>query len=489
MKISTGPGHIFLQLVSDSWSTNNEAAAVAEITERGASTSKPKRTVPIGVNEQPVKIPLDAGEYTVRMYLPSGDVLAQSVRVGGNPDDLGHVGFDLPHSPREWLSFESALGAVQRLPDRARANALQAWRDTGESESSIERNRRGDRLTQAAKDYISGLASLDRISFGLFDPMSGRCQFSKVDLNRPLPEGRLSTKELIYWWTGAHGSDKASPLVPTIGDDRNMKFAATGSVENSFDFLSGERRAFATVADPASRSHFAVFPVGWVRTSRNSPGTPAEANVLMTAVIESIMRANDASEDAARWRCVPAVSDVEAMTYLGFLYSGQANAAEAMLDLATDFVYDKTLNPVAAAAGAFGLLAFKPPESGSRRASWQQWIRNLYTMFPRLPDGAIAMAQLYLRFGEGRSADEEIDVEILRGYVLDAVRRGLPYLSYGIRPLSEMLLMLVSDDQEHDRVGHPVEETRRARRMVQQLERLVSPGAFFTVLTTREETL
>jgi len=70
--------------------------------------------------------------------------------------------------------------------------------------------------------------------------------------------------------------------------------------------------------------------------------------------------------------------------------------------------------------------------------------------------------------------------------VLDAVRRGLPYLSYAIRPLSEMLLMLVSDDQEHKRTGPQVEETRRARRLVQQLERLVAPGAFFTVLETGE---
>jgi hypothetical protein len=174
------------------------------------------------------------------------------------------------------------------------------------------------------------------------------------------------------------------------------------------------------------------------------------------------------------------------MTYLGFLYSGQASAAEAMLDQATELLFEKTLNPVAAAAGAFGLLAFTPPESGSRRASWQQWIRNLCTMFPQLPDGAIARAQLYLRFGEGKAGVEELDVEMLRGYVLDAVRRGLPYLSYAIRPLSEMLLLLVSDDQEHKRKGPQVEDTRRARRLVQQLERLVAPGAFFTVLETGE---
>jgi hypothetical protein len=488
MKISTEPGRIFLQLVSDSWSTGNEAAAVAEITARGTSASKPKITMPIGVNNPPLAVPLDPGDYTVRMYLPSGDVLAESVTVGGEGENEEHVGFDLARSPHEWLSSETALGAVQRLPNAARAKALEAWRGIEGSVTSIENTNLAGRVTQAISDYSSGFASLERVSGRerVSSSMSGWCRYSKVDPKRPLPEGRLPTKELLRWWTGTPSSGQGVPLEITNHDDRNAKLSVSGGDELGFDLIAGQRRAFAAVIDPTKRWHYAVFPAGWVRTSRNSPGTPAQADLLMTVVIESVMRASEEAEEAARWRCSPAVSDVEAMTYLGFLYSGQASAAEAMLDQATELLFEKTLNPVAAAAGAFGLLAFTPPESGSRRASWQQWIRNLCTMFPQLPDGAIARAQLYLRFGEGKAGVEELDVEMLRGYVLDAVRRGLPYLSYAIRPLSEMLLLLVSDDQEHKRKGPQVEDTRRARRLVQQLERLVAPGAFFTVLETGE---
>jgi hypothetical protein len=316
--------------------------------------------------------------------------------------------------------------------------------------------------------------------------MSGKCRFTKVDPERRFPEGRLTTQELVRWWTGLPTNEPDFRLEITNHDDRNAKLSVPGGGDMRSDLIAGQRRAFAAVVDPTRRWHYAVFPAGWVLTSRNSPGTPAGANLLMTVVIESVMRASEDSEEAARWRCSPAVSDIEAMTYLGFLYSGQASAAEAMLDQASELLFEKTLNPVAAAAGAFGLLAFTPPESGSRRASWQQWIRNLYTLFPQLPDGSIAMAQLYLRFGEGKPGVEELDVEILRGYVLEGVRRGLPYLSYAIRPLSEMLLLLVGDDQENEREGPLVEDTRRARRLVQQLERLVAPGAFFTVLETGE---
>lgn len=488
MKISTEPGRIFLQLVSDSWGTGNEAAAVAEITARGTSTSQSKITMPIGVNNPPLAVPLDPGDYTVRMYLPSGDVLAESVTVGGEGENEEHVGFDLARSPHEWLSSETAFGAVQRLPNAVRSRALEAWRSIEGSVASVENANLAGRVSQAISDYSSGFASLERVSGRerVSSSMSGWCRYSKVDPKRPLPEGRLPTNELVRWWTGAPCNGQGVPLEITNHDDCNAKLSVPGGGDMGFDLLTGQRRAFATVIDPTKRWHYAVFPAGWVRTSRNSPGTPAEANLLMTVVIESVMRAREEAEEAARWRCSPAVSDVEAMTYLGFLYSGQASAAEAMLDQATEFLFEKTLNPVAAAAGAFGLLAFTPPESGSRSASWQQWIHNLCMMFPQLPDAAIARAQLYLRFGEGKPGIEELDVEILRRYVLEAVRCGLPYLSYAIRPLSEMLLLLVSDDQEHKREGPQVEDTRRARRLVQLLERLVAPGTFFTVLETGE---
>lgn len=486
MKISTEPGRIFLQLVSDSWGTGNEAAAVAEITPRGKSTSGPKITMPIGVNGPPLAVRLGPGEYTVRMYLPSGDVLAQSVTVDDESQE--HIGFDLPRSPHEWLSSEAALGAVQRLPNATRARALETWRSTEGGLTSVQNVNLSGRISQAITDYHSSFESVERVSgVERVSSMAGWCRYSKVDPARPIPERRLSPKDLVLWWTGTPNNGQAVRLEITDHDDRNAKLSVPGGGDSGFDLITGERRAFAAVVDPTKKWHYAVFPAGWVRTSRNSPGTPARADLLMTVVIDSVMRASDGDKEAASWRCSPAVSDVEAMTYLGFLYSGQASAAEAMLDQATELLFEKTLNPVAAAAGAFGLLAFTPPESGSRHASWQQWIRNLYSMFPQLPDGAIAMAQLYVRFGEGQGGVEDLDVEKLRGYVLNAVRRGLPYLSYAIRPLSEMLLMLVSDDEEHKRKGPQVEETRRARRLVQQLERLVTPGAFFTVLETGEE--
>ncbi|WP_172432524.1 hypothetical protein [Metapseudomonas otitidis] len=152
-----------------------------------------------------------------------------------------------------------------------------------------------------------------------------------------------------------------------------------------------------------------------------------------------------------------------------------------MIELANTWLFEKIENPVAAAAGAYMLLSH-PKEANTRfAASWQRWIRNLYKWFPMLPDGAIAMAQMELICGEGKRG-EEVNVERLRQYVLEAVRRGLPFLSTGVRRLTEMLVMLEGDDREKKREGPEIEETRRALSLIRQLGRITVPSEFFTVL-------
>jgi hypothetical protein len=44
-------------------------------------------TVPIGVNNPPHAVTVDPGDYTVRLYLPSGEIMAESVSV--TPDSHG----------------------------------------------------------------------------------------------------------------------------------------------------------------------------------------------------------------------------------------------------------------------------------------------------------------------------------------------------------------------------------------------------------------
>jgi predicted secreted protein len=482
MKIDTDPNGISIRLIAEQWSTGDENVAVAEIVGRGRETQGQGRiTIPIGVNAPAEHVNLQPGDYTVRIYLPSGDVLAESVTVGSeSKSNDSNVEFDIQRSPHEWLSLGDAVGAVQRLPNAAHARSLESWRSGERLRAGVTANV-ARRVDQAIDDYNAGYESLQRLATGGIP--SGTCGAATIDPDRAIPEGRLTTEQVVAWWMGTPAGDPLS-LAVSHHDDRNAKLssAAPGNLANK-DLLTGEYRVFARIQDPRGRTHHAVYPLGWRGVSQSRPGDVVGAELLMTVVIDSVMRGSSDVAEAAQWRCVPTVMDVEAMAYLGFLHSSQASAAEAMLERAYELLYEKQVNPVAAAAGAFGLLAFRE-SSGRTQRNWRAWVRNLFSLYPHLPDAAIAMAQLYLRQGEGESASDDLDIERLRRFALEATRRGLPYLTYGIRLLSEIFVLLIADDQQHERSGPLVEQTVRARRMVRELERLLVPSAFFTVLET-----
>ena len=493
---SAGQATLSVQLTSDSWDVKSSgSAAVAEVVRQPGKRSTSDATaaklkLSIGVNAAPqaFALALAPGDYTIRLFLPSGDVMAESVSLAPGAKEL--VRFELRPSPHEWLASELNLGTAQRLPDAARARSLEASLDAALSTAPLLEAagplRFGtasvrEAIAQAVFDLDRGAAAVERISGPALVPtIIGWRWLSKIDPTRSLPDSRLALPELVRWWTGVV-QPQPTRLDFSVHDARNAKLATKEESADSRDFLRGERRAFAAVRDPTGTGHYAVFPTAWASTSRGSVGTLATPSVLMTVVVDAAMASRSTEREGARWRCSTSVDDVEAMTYLGFLYAGQTSAADVMLEQAHEFLYEKWVNPVAAAAGAFGLLSHSAATNASERPAWRDWIANLHRSFPMLPDGAVAMAQMTMRYGEG-SSDDEIDVERLRGFALDAVRRGLPYLSYSINVLLEILLMLVRDDEAEKRSGALIEQTRRAHSLVQQLGRIVAPGEFFTVL-------
>jgi hypothetical protein len=174
------------------------------------------------------------------------------------------------------------------------------------------------------------------------------------------------------------------------------------------------------------------------------------------------------------------------MALLGFLHAGQAAAADALLAQAEEALFEKTENPVFAAAGAFVLLAHSNDTNARRRPGWRGWIRNLNARFPWLPDGAVAEAQMYWRYGDVNASDQEFDIERLRQLALTAVRRGLPYLTLGAKTLTEIVTVIARDDEHAQRTGEAVERTRDAHRMLLQLDELIDPAEFFCVLRFEE---
>lgn len=507
-----GMGTISVQLTSGSWSTGTQSAAVAEISARSRSNTPPTSSMPtvsLGVNGAAKSVTVPAGEYTVRLYLPNGDVLAESISV--EPAGKPVCSFELPSSPHEWLSEETAFGAVQHLPKQSRADALtslandiedtfdpfalsqhvpRSARGSASQEQTAELLKRqaAQRINLAASGVRSTYEAIERIS-GLTHTtsMRGYRWLSQLDADRPFPPTtRLGAEDAIRWWTGEPAAEPVA-LMADIHDERNAKFVSPDVAGSGPPIGETPTRAFAAIRDPQGKGFYAVFPEGWRKTSPDSFGMPAAPRLLMTVVIDAVMQGPDDNDSSAvRWRCSPSVDDVAGMALLGFLHAGQTVAAETLLEQAQDALFEKIENPVYAAIGAFVLLGYSNDDNTRQRPRWRDWIRNLSRRFPFLPDGAVAEAQMYLRYGDGPSADEDLDIERLRELALTAVRRGLPYLSVSVKTLTEIMLMIVRDDEHAQRTGDLVNRTREAHRLVLSLDQLIEPSEFFCVLRVEE---
>lgn len=493
-------GQLAIRLSSPSWGTGSATLAMAEVTAAPRSgTRGPSVKVPLGVNDAPKSIPLDAGPYLVRLILPSGDVQAERIEVqGGGQVELN---FDIDKSPHEWLGPAVSLGIVQTLPRWNEARSLEAALNRsaqtifrgGPKTASVEvtdlfsgdSTQLRELATQAVLSLERSTSELDRISgHHRVAQSEGWRWVHRVNPTRPFPESRLSRVDLARWWSGDPVSGPVHMNV-VQSDERNARLMPPGPTQGAMTNGDGARY-FASVRDPVGGTYYAVFPEGWASTSQNRLGQLAAPSVLLTVVIDTAMTYQDSRATPARWRCAPEIDDVESMSLLGFLNIGQAEAGQMMLERAHSWLFEKTVNPVAAAAGAYMLLSHTEEANVRLSPDWRNWVGNLYRWFPTIPDGAIAMAQMALTYGETGRGDE-IDVEKLRGYALDAVRRGLPYLGTGVRRLTDVLVALNGDDRAEGRSGALVESTRKALALVRELGRITVPGEFFTVLRLDEE--
>jgi hypothetical protein len=114
------------------------------------------------------------------------------------------------------------------------------------------------------------------------------------------------------------------------------------------------------------------------------------------------------------------------MSYLSRGAAVEAARLGAAWDSADLALYEKTRDPISAAAGAYLLL--KMGRLDNRRS----WVENLVNWFPNMADGAIVAAALALQ----RSEPSE---KVVRNYLDLAVNRGVPVFSLGISILVETM--------------------------------------------------
>lgn len=122
---------------------------------------------------------------------------------------------------------------------------------------------------------------------------------------------------------------------------------------------------------------------------------------------------------------------------MSFMTAGGLSNASFLFKQAKEMLYEKLVNPLAASAGGYVLVA---TQEGLERRGWHRWITMLMESFPWLPDGAIQYGRLRLRDEESDS-----DLEEARRALFMAYERGLPFFSAGIRWLLSGLTVFAED--------------------------------------------
>lgn len=478
-------GSLSVSLSSKRFTIANSASAVLEVS-AAPKTGTPARNLvmPIGINSAARTLSLPKGSYFVRLMFPNGDM--RSERVDVQPGKKTSLALD----PERFFRLDGTSHALRTITHK----------HTGSGHMQVE-SLAGKALRQvnpATKPHVDKIyrmpdvvvpqrpilqtTNLDRQTKHV-SPFSGAEGWrweTAVDPERRFPTVRLSARELVQWWTGAPIADPERLAAQRTGDSAYVLRSTLPSVRNVPPRAQQRSvRTFAAVRDPDGSSYYVVLPEGWRATQFHA--APRDVDTFVSLSSASLISSSAFRSRAINpWKCSAQIADSDDMSLLGFLNLEQAQASQAILEQAHHWLFGKFENPIAAAAGAYMLLSNTEEANQRLSPEWREWVRNLYQWFPYLPDGAIAMAQLQLTHGERE--DGPIDVEKLRDYAHEAVRRGLPFLGGGVRRLTDVLTSLEGDDRANDREGFRVNTTRGALDMIRQLGRITVPGEIFTVV-------
>lgn len=141
-------------------------------------------------------------------------------------------------------------------------------------------------------------------------------------------------------------------------------------------------------------------------------------------------------------------------TLLSLITSGRIDSARSFCnsELAEELLYGKTDDPSAAAIGAYYLLKI------GELKRLHNWSRNLANWITWLPDGSIIHAWQLIQQGN----DSPAVIDQIRTRLLEAVDRGVPVYTEGLRLLYEGLTMLwFSFNKEDNQVSSTMRRVKK----------------------------
>jgi hypothetical protein len=417
-------------------------------------------------------VELAAGHYVVEVSLPSGELLTDQVEVKANAKaDLVLAAED---SPREWLSWQHLVGnvATQVPPKQGMSRAAPPAHPStaaappggktsaarGEATVANKTLSRGPRASARRAGARSSVAAAPPPRAVFAPPAAVNWLPTPMPGLAPAPAADPWAALAAIADNGVGLAEQMNSGNPTrgiplyLGDEKRAIYRVVHggtAVDGATPLRSPLRRDF--IAVPQGESvELIVLPTPWVSVSNGQE-----------AVVEIVVQQGVSIRDFAT---SVSVRDDRLGVLLGYLTSGALGAVREIATTAKDMLYGKTMNELAAAAGAYAMVG---TATDSKVHEWHSWVDNLANWFPHVPDGHIQRARLRLQLRRGPA-----DIDEARKSLKEAYRRGLPYYSLGVRWLLEGLERIAGDDPEAEAM----------LRQVRALSWRLHPQSAFTIL-------
>jgi len=393
-----------LKLRLDNWLEGEELSGGAvvnlyPITPQG--TSSPQRrspfAIPAGSGNNFYTLEAAPGRYLIEAQLPSGDVVNQEVTLDDSSAPL-EVRLKSDRSPHEWLSWQQFSGKVA---ERGRYN----------------------------REEASPSSSVPCLSSGTFaspftDPLNQAWQWEAL-------AGAVRNRETHFPWLV-----QKPPLTARNYDGRVQSYVLTATMlglpwqppPRGTPALEKGRALLVMRFDP--EVELISLPLPWITLDQSREG-------LLDIAVRSVL------DNPQSPRTTLTVRDPSIGSALSYMTAGSLDRACLLFDSAREMLFDKQMNPLAAAAGAYVLVS---TQQGADRQNWHAWVKNLMDWYPWLPDGAIQYGRMKIR-----DEDSDSDIDEARDVLFKAYARGLPYFSAGIRWLLNGLTIFADDGDEEAR--------------------------------------
>lgn len=190
----------------------------------------------------------------------------------------------------------------------------------------------------------------------------------------------------------------------------------------------------------------------WFRTGRQQhmlqvggPQIPWRMVALPAAERLEVSIRPSGNEDEPRLAITVATDNNMAEALLGYLTIGALDHAELVNKRAEDLLFSKMVDPVAAAVGGYYLLR------KSDLARLHEWPQNLANWMQWMSDGSVIHAWQLIRQQQEAQEPSEVALITSRERLFEAVERGIPIYTEGLRLLVAGLKLLDFEADGQDR--------------------------------------